>query len=97
MCCLLARAQFTSMKAKVAYVCGEGYLMASDEGRHYLAKVIKVGLEAGGRSGRCGRCGRWGWVGGTGGAGGRGAGRGLGAPASDSTQGCGGHVLRRRC
>ncbi len=40
---LLAIAQFTSMKAKVTYVCGEGYLMASDEGRHYLAKVIKVG------------------------------------------------------
>lgn len=30
------------MKAKVVYACGEGHLLAADDGRQYLARVIKV-------------------------------------------------------
>eukprot|EP00198_Chlamydomonas_reinhardtii_P001719 XP_001691055.1 predicted protein [Chlamydomonas reinhardtii] len=33
---------FTGMKAKVVYACGEGHLLAADDGRQYLARVIKV-------------------------------------------------------
>ncbi|GIL47642.1 hypothetical protein Vafri_4408 [Volvox africanus] len=32
---------FNGMKAKVMYACGEGHLLASDEGRPYLTKIIK--------------------------------------------------------
>ncbi|KAG2445963.1 hypothetical protein HXX76_000566 [Chlamydomonas incerta] len=33
---------FTGMKAKVVYACGEGHLLAADDGRQYLARVIKT-------------------------------------------------------
>ncbi|KAG2452527.1 hypothetical protein HYH02_002765 [Chlamydomonas schloesseri] len=35
-------ALFTGMKAKVVYACGEGHLLAADDGRQYLARVIKT-------------------------------------------------------
>ncbi|GLC43841.1 hypothetical protein PLESTB_000914100 [Pleodorina starrii] len=37
----LTQTLFNGMKAKVMYACGEGHLMASDEGRPYLTKIIK--------------------------------------------------------
>ncbi|KXZ56003.1 hypothetical protein GPECTOR_2g1555 [Gonium pectorale] len=33
---------FTSMKNQVVYACGEGHLLAADEGRQYLARIVRT-------------------------------------------------------